>query len=224
MTALATIFALLPMALGHHRRGRVHLPAAGDRRDRRPGHPRRCSPSCWSRRSTRWSSAPGSGCAAAATPRPPPPPRGPSRSPRPQADRHAVPARRSGGDAAPRPPRTRWPGRGRTRPTLGRREHRQAAHPQRPRHPLRLPGAGPPVVGRAQGGRSNAACGWPCSRPRPTSASPSTRRRDRRLREGRRPGRPGLDRRAGTRHPPRRQGPHRGVQRPRRPPRTCTRA
>ena len=36
-------------------------------------------------------------------------------------------------------------------------------------------------------------------------------------REGRRPGRPRLDRRPGAGHPPRREGPHRGVLRPRRP-------
>ncbi len=39
------------------------------------------------------------------------------------------------------------------------------------------------------------------------------RRGDRRLRAGDRPGRPRLDRRAGTGHPARREGPHRGVQR-----------
>ena len=38
MTALATIFALLPMALRAHRRGRLHLPAAGGGGDRRPDH------------------------------------------------------------------------------------------------------------------------------------------------------------------------------------------
>ena len=37
MTAIATIFALLPMALGPHRRGRLHLPAAGRGGHRRPG-------------------------------------------------------------------------------------------------------------------------------------------------------------------------------------------
>ena len=40
---------------------------------------------------------------------------------------------------------------------------------------------------------------------------------DRGLRAGRRPGRPRLDRRARARHPPRREGPHRGVLRARRP-------
>ena len=69
---------------------------------------------------------------------------------------------------------------------------------------------------RARRWCSSGGCGWPCSGPRPISASTSPPGAVEAYEKVRRRRRPRLDRGPGAGHPPRREGPHRGVLRPRR--------
>ena len=138
---------------------------------------------------------------------------------RPGAGRHRPSARRSRTLA---PVRTKgWPGSTSTAATTAPTSPQasEGVHrvpPQRPRHPLRGRRPRGHLVARAQDRARAAAVDRGAqgpARPRRRRA----RRRRRGLREGRRPGRPRVDRGAGAGHPARREGPDRGVLGARRP-------
>ena len=114
-------------------------------------------------------------------------------------------------------PRRGEPRRGVPRRGVARRagQWRRDSDPQRPGPAVRLSRDGRAVVPRAQGAsRARPVDRCPARPVRPRD--PRARRHDRGLRVGARSGRPRVHRRTREGHPSRREGPHRGVRRPRR--------